>query len=259
MKHSPVPSVLQRGHAKFVTPRTLVDGVAAHLREMILKGATPPGQRLNELRLAQEFSLSRSPIREAFRMLAAEGLVAITPRRGAWVRPISVEELRDVFEVRSLFELFALTRAGEVNASGQAHMQALLREAKAALEQGNVEAWYGSSLAFHDAIIDSAGNPQLRTLYGLLKPSMRRYQLMAVGLPRHPNRSQAEHQQIFDAFAQGETGRACELLRAHLDRVADALAAALEEGRTEPKVRRRTPRAGRRVTTRASGRARKRG
>jgi len=228
----------ERVRPKFDAPRTLVEGVAAHLRELILKGGISPGERLNELRLAHELSLSRSPIREAFRMLAVEGLVAITPRRGVWVRPISLDELRDVFEMRSLFELFALTRSDRSNATERAHMRALLRTADAMLEQGDVEGWYESSQAFHDAIIDSARNRQLKALYDLLKLSMRRYQLMVIGLPRHPHRSQAEHQAIFDALARGNTERACDLLRAHLKRVRDTLAGALDEGRTEAHVRR---------------------
>jgi len=223
--------------AAFDTPRTLVDGVAGHLREMISKGTLSPGVRLNELRLAGELSLSRSPIREAFRMLAAEGLVTITPRRGARVRPISLDELADVFEMRSLFELFALDRADRRNANEQAHMRALLRQADAVLEGGDVEAWYESSQAFHDAIVDSAGNRQLKALYELIKLSMRRYQLMVIGLPKYPDRSQAEHQAIFDAFAAGDRGRASDLLRAHLKRVIDTLMAALKAGRTEAELR----------------------
>jgi DNA-binding GntR family transcriptional regulator len=233
-----------------------VDGVAAHLRELISKGALQPGMRLNELRLAHDLSLSRSPIREAFRMLAVEGLVAITPRRGARVRPISLDELQDVFEMRSLFELFALGRSDRRNPNEHAHMRALLRQADAFLERGDVEAWYESSQAFHDAIIDSAGNRQLKALYELIKMSMRRYQLMVIGLPRHPDRSQAEHQEIFDAFAAGNRGRASDLLRAHLKRVTDTLAVALKSGRTEAELRRRIHR--RAASARGSARGRRR-
>jgi DNA-binding GntR family transcriptional regulator len=67
------------GATDFHKPRTLVDEAAAHLREMILKGTIAPGERLNELRLTRELSLSRSPLCEAFRMLATEGLVSINP------------------------------------------------------------------------------------------------------------------------------------------------------------------------------------
>jgi len=165
-------------------------------------------------------------------MLAAEGLVAITPRRGARVRPISLDELQDVFEVRTLFELYALGRSDRRNANEHAHMRALLRDAGGLLQRGDVEAWYNSSQAFHDAIVDSAGNRQLKTLYELIKLSMRRYQLMVIGLPKYPERSQAEHQAIFDAFAAGDRGGASDLLRAHLKRVIDTLTGALKAGRT---------------------------
>jgi DNA-binding GntR family transcriptional regulator len=197
---------------------------------MILRGAISPGERLNELRFTREFSLSRSPIREAFRMLASEGLITIRPRSGAWVKPISLEELEDVFEMRTLFETFAITRAAERGASGQLQiMRRLLREAVAVLEQRDIEAWYESAQSFHDAIIAAAGNQQLKALYDLIKLAMRRYQLLVIGLAQHPDRSQVEHQRILDAFVRGNSERASELLRAHLKRVTDTLAAALRE------------------------------
>lgn len=246
------PGASAAGHPKFDARSTLVDKVAAHLREMILKGTMAPGTRLNELRLAEGLSLSRSPLREAFRMLAAEGLVVITPRRGAWVRPISISELRDVFETRALFELFAVTRAQQRNEVELSHMRGLLHDAQAMLKRGDIAAWYESSQAFHDALVDAAGNGQLKALYELLKPSMRRYQLMVIGLPRHPDGSQAEHQQIFDAFVRGDTQRACNVLRDHLGRVASTLTAALKKGRTEAELRGQVRRVDP-VATRASG------
>jgi DNA-binding GntR family transcriptional regulator len=213
---------------KFDKPRTLVEEVAVHLREMILNGTISPGERLNELRLMQELSLSRSPLREAFRTLATEGLVTISPRRGARVRPISLEELRDVFEMRTLFETFALTRAARRMAGAKVdQMRGLLGEARMALTRRDVEAWYASSQQFHDAIVESAGNQQLKALYEFIKLSMRRYQLLVIGLPRHPDRSQVEHQRIFDALVRGNSRRASALLEAHIQRVAETLAAAL--------------------------------
>jgi len=213
---------------KFATPRTLVEEVAAHLRERILNGAISPGERLNELRLTRDLAMSRSPLREAFRILATEGLLTISPRRGAVVRPISIEELRDVFEMRRLFETFALGRAGRRGGGERIErMRTLLAEARGALAHRDIEGWYEFSQQFHDTIIDSAGNGQLRSLYDFVKLSMRRYQLLVIGLPRHPDRSQGEHQKIFQAFAKGNTRRACALLEAHIQRVADTLEAAL--------------------------------
>ncbi|OLC39671.1 MAG: hypothetical protein AUH81_01115 [Candidatus Rokubacteria bacterium 13_1_40CM_4_69_5] len=232
---------------RFAKPRTLVEEVAAHLRERILDGTISPGERLYELRLTRELALSRSPLREAFRMLATEGLVTISPRRGTAVRPISIEELRDVSEMRTLFETFALARAAQRGAGDQVeHMRGLLAEARGALARRNVEAWYESSQRFHDAIIDSAGNAQLKSLYDFIKLSMRRYQLLVIGLPRHPDRSQAEHQKIFDAFVSGDGRRACARLEDHIRREADTLAAALagaqrREKPARPRRRRRPP------------------
>ncbi|HUG29286.1 MAG TPA: GntR family transcriptional regulator, partial [Candidatus Limnocylindria bacterium] len=75
--------------SEFQKPTTLAIEVARHLREAIIKRAVAPGERLNEAKLTREFNLSRSPLREAFRILEAEGLVMLEPHRGAYVRTLS--------------------------------------------------------------------------------------------------------------------------------------------------------------------------
>jgi DNA-binding GntR family transcriptional regulator len=212
---------------EFRKPRTLVDEVAAHLRERIVNGRLSPGERLNELRLMHEFVLSRSPIREALRVLAAEGLVVIEPRRGTVVRPVSTDDLRDLFEVRALFETFALGQAIGHRYQHRTGLQALLDEARRLLGRRDVAGWYESSQRFHDAIVGAGGNAHLKTLYDAVKGAMRRYQLLVIGLPQHPARSQAEHEAIFAAFDRGDATRATALLRAHIQRVAETLGAAL--------------------------------
>src|SRR5262245_37586165 len=211
----------------FRKPRTLVDEVAAHLRDRIVNGTVSPGERLNELRLTQEFALSRSPIREALRVLAAEGLVVLEPRRGTVVCPVSIDQLRDLFEVRALFETFAL---GQAVARRRDHKIALRRpldDARALLDQRDVAGWYEASQRFHNAVVAAGGNLHLKALYDTVKVSMRRYQLLVIGLPQHPARSHAEHEAILAAFARGDGARATALMRAHIHRVAETLAGAL--------------------------------
>ncbi len=223
----------------FRKPRTLVDEVAAHLRERIVNGSVSPGERLNELRLMQEFALSRSPIREALRILAAEGLVVIEPRRRTVVRPVSIDDLRDVFEVRALFETFALGQAVGRRREHKAGLRRLLDDARVLLGRRDVAGWYDSSQKFHDAIVEAGGNLHLKALYDTVKVSMRRYQLLVIGLPQHPARSQGEHENIFAAFARGDSARATALLRAHIHRVAETLAGALSAKSEAGDLRRR--------------------
>jgi DNA-binding GntR family transcriptional regulator len=205
----------------------LVDEVASHLRERIVNGSLSPGERLNELRLMEEFGLSRSPIREALRVLAAEGLVVIEPRRGTVVRPVSMDDLRDLFEVRALFETFALGEAIGRRREHGVGLRGLLDDARRLLGRRDVAGWYDSSQRFHDAIVEAGGNVHLKALYDTVKLSMRRYQLLVIGLPQHPARSQAEHESIVAAFTRGDSARATALLRAHIHRVAETLAGAL--------------------------------
>lgn len=224
----------------FRKPRTLVDEVAAHLRERIANGTVSPGERLNELRLTREFSLSRSPIREALRVLAAEGLVVLEPRRGTVVCPVSIDHLEDLFEVRAVFETYALGQAIGQRRQHKAALRRLLDDARELLDRRDVAGWYESSQRFHDAIVAAGGNLHLKALYDTVKVSMRRYQLLVIGLPQHPARSQGEHEAIFDTFARGDADRATALLRAHIHRVAETLADALSaKSRAEESRRRR--------------------
>src|SRR5205823_11984678 len=83
---------------------TLATEIARHLREAIIRGELAPGERVNELKLTRKLALSRSPVREAIRILAAEGLLTIEPHGGAHVRPVSDEDLEEIFDVRLMVE-----------------------------------------------------------------------------------------------------------------------------------------------------------
>ena len=88
----------------FEKPTTLAMEIARHLREQIMSGALPAGERVNETRLMQALSSSRSPVREALRVLESEGLVTLEPHRGARVRGVSEQDLEEIFDVRLMLE-----------------------------------------------------------------------------------------------------------------------------------------------------------
>lgn len=218
----------------FRKPTTLAVEIARHLREMIIRGELRPGQRLNETQLTRRFALSRSPLREALRILEAEGLVTLEPHRGAHVRTLSDEDLREIFDVRLMFETHALRQGGErLTPAALPPLRQALEEARAALAARAFVEWHQASLRFHDGLVALAGNGHLQHLYEELKISLRRYQISLIGIPRQPQRSQGEHEAILDALGAGEVERAVDLVAAHIGGLREALLKALAR-RPEP-------------------------
>jgi DNA-binding GntR family transcriptional regulator len=209
---------------QFQRPENLATEVARHLREQIIDGDLAAGERVNEARVMRELGLSRSPVREALRILEAEGLVTLEPHRGAHVRTLSGEDLREIFDVRAMFETHALRAASSrLRAEAVVPLRDAVREARAALAIGAMEPWHQASLRFHDGIVALAGNAHLQRLYAELKVSLRRYQVSLIGLPQQPERSQAEHEAIAAALERGDLDRAVDEVHAHITNLKERL------------------------------------
>jgi DNA-binding GntR family transcriptional regulator len=207
----------------FQKPTTLAIEIARHLREAIIRGELAPGERLNESRITRDLELSRSPVREAFRILEAEGLVTLAPHRGAYVRTLSEHDLREIFDVRLMFETHAL-RHGSPTSEGLVRLRQAMTEARAALAAARFEQWHQASLRFHDGLVALALNSHLQRLYDDLKISLRRYQISLIGIPeQQPRRSQSAHEAILAALEQGNMERGVDLVAEHITSLKEAL------------------------------------
>ena len=188
-----------------------------HVKERLLDGRFPGGTLLSENALARELGISRTPLRQAFGQLEAEGLVELYPRRGALVVPISASEADDVHEARELIECHCARRASE---AGGAELTAALEDAIAAQERALSSAGAGFARAdrrFHRAIVAAAGNALLARSYDALAD--RHQRIAATTVARDPSRIErfiAEHRAITEALGRGEGEKAAELLRTHL-------------------------------------------
>ena len=201
----------------FRKPSNLATEVARHLREQIITGALAAGEHVNETRVTRELQLSRSPVREALRILEAEGLVTLEPHRGAHVSTLSDDELREIFDVRLMFETHALRAASaRLTEATLAPLKRAAAAARAALEAGFLETWHQASLRVHDGLVGLADNSQLQRRYADLKIPLRRYQLSLAALPQQPPRSQREHEAILAALENGDVDGAVAELTAHI-------------------------------------------
>ena len=156
----------------------LRDVVFKQLREEILYGKLKPGERLMEIHLASRFGVSRTPVREAIRMLEQEGLVTLRPARGAVVASISAESVQDVLEVRRAMDVLcaslACKRITETQLESLKEACAKFEEAVKAPEK-DLTHIAACDVALHDIIIDATANRRLKQLVNNLSEQMYRY------------------------------------------------------------------------------------
>lgn len=193
------------------------DTIAEELEELIFSGTFADGDRLDEVRLAEQFGVSRTPLREAIQRLALSGLVELIPRRGAFVRQPGPIELMEMFEVMAEIEAVC-GRLAAVRISDQALDD--LRDANAkchaAVNAKSPDRYYIENERFHRIIYQESGNGFLAQeaykLHKRLKP-FRRQQLRFRG---RLSQSMAEHEAIVDALANGAQSAAADALRSHV-------------------------------------------
>ncbi len=196
---------------------SLHDETTARLRAMIVDGVLLPGERLGERELSERFAISRTPLREALKVLAAEGLVELLPHRGARVTRLSAEDLRHSFELTGALEALAGELAcARIDDAGIAAIAALTETMAmhhAAAERSD---YFACNQRIHQAIVHAAGNPQLSDMYGVLSRRMRRARYLA-NVPRSRwDEAMHEHEQIL-ALLRARDGTALgRLLREHL-------------------------------------------
>jgi DNA-binding GntR family transcriptional regulator len=198
-------------------PAPAKDRAYGHVKEQILEGIYPGGEMLSEGEVAGALDMSRTPVREAFLLLEAEGLLRLYPKRGALVVPVSAEEINEVLETRLIIERHCaeqIARRGPGVLVEQ--LRALLLTQERHVERGNRIGFVEADRLFHRSIVSANGNSILTRLHDSLRERQRRMGAAIVARdPSLQRRYLAEHRAIADALAAGaETGR---LLTEHLE------------------------------------------
>lgn len=193
------------------------DQIAEALEGLIFNGEFSDGDRLDEIRLAERFGVSRTPIREAFQRLALSGLVEAIPRRGVFVRQPGLVELLEMFEVMAEFEgICGRLASARITNEALDALQVANTACQQAVEAGNADAYYRENERFHHIIYRQSGNAFLEAetcrLHRRLKP-FRRMQLQLRG---RLAQSMAEHEGIVQALTNADAEGAGRLLREHV-------------------------------------------
>jgi DNA-binding GntR family transcriptional regulator len=191
-----------------------------HLLRAIRSGRYRPGDRLIPEDIAAEIGMSRMPVREAFRRLATEGLVVIRPNRGCIISGLTIPQIYEVFEIRSVLEGLAVRLAmPRIDA-------ATLRELERQLDAMNDDPadWVANHSKFHDHLCSLSGRPkllrQIRTLHASIEPYLRVYLHHA----EKPRSADAAHRVILEALRTGDADHAEAVMRAHVLGTAPILA-----------------------------------
>ncbi|MBE7636135.1 FCD domain-containing protein [Sneathiella sp. P13V-1] len=193
------------------------DRIARELEDLIFAGEFTDGMRLDEVRLAERFGVSRTPIREAFQKLSLSGMVEQLPRRGVFVRHPGPVELMEMFEVMAELEAACGRMAARrITDPALEQLHEANRKCRDALEAGEAETYYSENEVFHFLIYSQSGNrfleEETRKLHRRLKP-YRRKQLLLRGRMKQ---SMAEHEAVLKALEDGDGDKVAETLRPHV-------------------------------------------
>src|SRR6187549_1318429 len=203
---------------------SLHDEVAAQLRDRIFSGELMPGTFLDEVQLAEQMKISRTPLREALKVLTAEGLVRHEPRRGCFVNEVTEQDLDEIFPViallegRCAFEAAQNATDADLEALEDLH-QKLSRHAKAK----RINEYYATNFAIHEAIIALAGNRWLASVIGDLRKLVKLARLQQLHAPGRLEQSLSEHLAVFAALKARDAEGADAAMRTHLQRQRSAL------------------------------------
>jgi DNA-binding GntR family transcriptional regulator len=201
----------------FAPPASLPDAISDHLGRAIAEGQFQPGQRLVETQLCADLGVSRTPMREALRMLAAEGLVDISSRKGARVAELTKASVTDVFTVRSALEsLAAELAASQHSVESVDELRDLNAKMLAEVRAGNARTFFELNNVFHRGVALMTRNTYLQTLQMTAAArSFRPLFLSLSGLP-HLEDSVSDHERIVAAIGRGDASRARSEMQRHI-------------------------------------------
>ena len=202
----------------------LRDVVFQTLRAAILKGELKPGERLMELQLAAKLGVSRTPIREAIRMLEQEGLAVTIPRKGAEVAKMTEKDMEDVLQIRcSLEDLAIRVSCDKITATELQELKVAMEEFEEKTKSDNVVEIAKADVKFHEILYKATDNPKLLQLLNNLREQMYRYRVEYLKETELYPRLIEEHRQMYEALMAKNKERAAAYVEQHLHNQEEAV------------------------------------
>jgi len=222
---------------RIADPRQTSVSVHTYLRDLIISGAVPPGTQLKQAELARVLAVSRTPLREAFRMLQEEGLVSAEPNQRSVVLGLDAEELDSLYAARVTLEsLGARITAGRMTRDEIRAATAAYKEMDRTYRAGDLASWTVAHRRFHRLLVGRSGAPVLRTISSYAEQSERYVRIDQLTHAQDFDARQREHQAIFDAVRDGDGRAAVMEMAKHLSGTARRVVENHAPGRGTPCV-----------------------
>jgi DNA-binding GntR family transcriptional regulator len=207
-----------------LVPNSLHSRVTESLREQIFAGTIPPGSFIDEVALAESLQISRTPLREALKVLTAEGLVRHEPRQGCFVNQVTEQDLDEIFPVIALLEgRCAFEAAHKATGADLRVLESLHDQLQSHAESKNIVGYYEANLSIHEAIIKLANNRWLAGAIHDLRKILKLARLQQLHAPGRLAQSLQEHMAVFAALKARDGEGAEAAMKTHLTRQRDAL------------------------------------
>jgi DNA-binding GntR family transcriptional regulator len=193
-----------------------------HLREQIITGELAPGKRINEIELSSDLGTSRSPLREALRILETERLIVNIPRKGSYITELSLEDFFEVCQVREMIEFYAIDLMKEKNIRDLSHVASILKK-KSNSRMPSPDAptevkleYIANSRRYHAKLVESSGNNNLIQFYRTIYYSIQRYQFFYAFISGITDDGERDHREVLEWLMRGQYAKAKKCLKGHI-------------------------------------------
>jgi len=191
--------------------------VCETLRNAIVAGILKPGERLMEIQVSEELGVSRTPVREAIRKLELEGFVVMIPRRGTYVSDLSINDINEVFEVRTALDVLSAGLAAErITPEELEQMERLLVELGEYIEQNDIEKIVDADSQFHDLLYSASRNGRLIGIINNLREQLTRFRSLSMSYPGRLKDMLGEHTRLVESLAKRNVALAKRLAGEHM-------------------------------------------
>jgi len=202
----------------FLKHDSIGNKVAALIRNGIIEGKFKPGEHLIESRLAKQFGISRSPLREAFRLLKKEGFITLVPRKGVWVSSITKEDIDNIYHVRSTLDALAVKLSvPHFNKQDIDELEQIIRRMGKCVEEKTIPEYGRLNAEFHEMFYRKSRNKWLVNINESLVSHANRMRVHSLSVKERLEESHTEHVEIFEAIRNEKYDEAEEIMKRHMD------------------------------------------
>ena len=211
----------------------MADLAKDHIQLWIIKGEYQPGQQLKEAEIAARLDISRPPVREAFKMLEAEGLIIRKPRRGVFVSEMTPKDVWEAYTLKAaLYEMSVELAMPTITAAQISELENIVRQMEACVAADHVDLlrYQKHHQSFHQQIILISGHDRLKKMSASIHNQVGRFSYRSLQNRAHLNTSVRYHRQIVNSIKSGDKALACRLMKEHVLEALDVLLKMTELG-----------------------------